>query len=231
MVMVFPARLRKAGEGRQHRRLRRRPAEGASGPPRHLGLRPLGFASLVTPVQAPDCETDVAGLRLDFIYGRAPGFKGLDLGVVNHTTGDFFGVALGGANLVNDEFCGLQLGLLNWNDNGNRDWAETSYGGQVGLVNYADMFCGYQGGLVNISENLFTGVQSSLLNVARDMSGLQDGFYLIFGVNIASGNVRGCQIGLVNFAGTMESGVQIGIVNIIANNGWMPVFPIVNGSF
>ena len=189
------------------------------------------MVSLVTPVQAPDSEMDVAGLRLDFIYGRAHGFKGLDLGVVNHTAGDFYGVALGGANLVNDEFCGAQLGLLNWNDNGNRAWAQMSYGAQIGVVNYADMICGYQGGLVNISESSFTGVQSSLLNVARDMSGLQEGFYLIFAVNIASGSVRGCQIGLVNFAGTMEKGVQIGLVNIIANNGWMPVFPFVNGSF
>lgn len=125
------------------------------------------MVSLVTPVQAPDRDVDVTGLRLDFIYGQSHDFKGLDIGVVNHTTGNFYGVALGGANLVNEEFYGVQMGLLNWNDNGNRAWAQMSYGAQVGLVNYADSFCGYQGGLVNI----------------------------------------------------------------IANNGWMPVFPIVNGSF
>lgn len=29
----------------------------------------------------------------------------------------------------------------------------------------------------------------------------------------------------------MEKGVQIGLVNIISRNGWMPLFPFVNGSF
>ena len=75
------------------------------------------------------------------------------------------------------------------------------------------------------------GLQSSLVNFADDVYGLQCGFYLIFGVNVASGSVRGCQIGLVNYANRMDRGCQIGIVNIISQNGWLPVLPILNGSF
>jgi predicted transcriptional regulator with HTH domain len=51
------------------------------------------------------------------------------------------------------------------------------------------------------------------------------------GVNMAYGNVTGCQIGIVNDANTMVKGLQIGLVNVIANNGWAPVLPIINGNF
>ena len=47
----------------------------------------------------------------------------------------------------------------------------------------------------------------------------------------ASGSVRGCQLGLVNYAEEMEKGLQVGIVNIISRGGWAPVLPIVNGCF
>ena len=63
------------------------------------------------------------------------------------------------------------------------------------------------------------------------MHGVQCGALLVAGVNIASGSVSGCQIGIVNYAGRMESGLQIGIVNVIARGGFFPVLPILNGSF
>lgn len=189
------------------------------------------MVSLVTPVQAPSADSDVTGLRLDLIYGQAHNVTGLDLGIVNHTRGDFTGLELGGANIIGGRFIGGQLGLLNTINNGAQAWETLSYGAQVGLVNNADSFCGLQDGFLNFSNHSFTGLQSSLLNVANDLRGVQCGYYLIFGVNIVSGDMRGCQIGLVNYAQTMEKGVQIGLVNIISRNGWMPVFPFVNGSF
>lgn len=42
--------------------------------------------------------------------------------------------------------------------------------------------------------------------------------------------VRGCQIGLVNYANRLDRGCQIGLINIISHNGWLPVLPIINGS-
>jgi hypothetical protein len=75
------------------------------------------------------------------------------------------------------------------------------------------------------------GLQSGFLNCAHDVSGLQCGYYLLLGVNAASGTLRGCQLGLVNFANRVEGGLQIGIINIIEQNGWAPVLPIVNGHF
>ena len=50
-------------------------------------------------------------------------------------------------------------------------------------------------------------------------------------MNAAGGTLRGCQIGLVNYANRVDRGCQIGLVNIISHNGWVPVLPIINGSF
>ena len=189
------------------------------------------MVSLVTPVQAPSRSYDVTGLRLSFIYGECQDFTGLDIGVIDNTRKDFTGLAVGGINCAGDRLYGAQVGLVNWNGNGDTAWERRSIGAQVGILNYSDTFCGLQDGYVNISGNSFTGLQTSLVNCAHDMYGLQCGFYFIFGVNVASGSLHGCQIGLVNYADTVESGCQIGIINIISHNGLLPVFPIINGSF
>ena len=204
------------------------------------------MVSLVTPVQAPWRSYDVTGLRLSLIYGECQDFTGLDIGVVDITrqdfTGldigvvditrkDFTGLAVGGINCVCDRLYGAQVGLVNWNGNGETAWERRSVGAQVGILNYADTFCGLQDGIVNISGTSFMGLQSSLVNCAHDMYGLQCGCYFILAVNAVGGTLRGCQIGLVNYANRVERGCQIGFVNIISHNGWLPVLPIINGSF
>lgn len=202
--------------------------------------------SLLTPVQAPSRHNDVGGFRLSLLYGDCEDFAGLDIGVASRTRGEFKGLAIGGVNIVEEDFGGLalggvncaagrmtggQLGLINWNGNDSTEWKDVTIGAQIGILNYAEDFCGFQDGLFNISGGRVAGLQDGLLNFTHDFSGVQCGFYFIFGVNIASGAVSGCQIGLVNYADTMERGCQIGIVNIIAHNGWCPILPIVNGSF
>ena len=189
------------------------------------------MVSLVTPVQAPDRQCDVEGFRLSLIYGECGKFTGLEIGIVDNTRDDFAGLSIGGANLVGERMLGGQVGLVNWTAGAADTWERRSIGAQVGILNYAKSFCGLQDGVVNISEDYFAGLETGLLNCANDLHGVQCGYYFLVALNIASGNVRGCQIGLVNYADTMEGGVQIGLVNIISNNGWMPVFPIVNGSF
>ena len=189
--------------------------------------------SLFTPVQVPSRAYDVTGFRLSLLYGDCKNFKGLDIGVVDHTGGDFTGIQIGGVNVVDDRFLGGQVGFVNWNSNDVREWDKQSIGAQIGLFNYDGTFCGYQWGVVNVSRSMFTGLQSGFVNMAGDFHGLQCGaaWFGLFGVNVASGKVRGCQIGLVNYAGEMECGLQIGFVNVIARNGWLPVLPIVNGRF
>lgn len=189
------------------------------------------MVSLVTPVQVPSSRYDVTGLRLSFIYGDCESFAGLDIGIVDHTSSDFTGVALGGVNAVGKRMYGAQIGLVNWNSNTDATWARRSAGAQIGLVNYSDMFFGLQDGLINFSRGKFMGWQTSFLNCAEDVNGLQSGGYLILGVNVVSGTLRGCQIGIVNYADAVDGGLQVGLLNIIAMNGWAPVLPIINGQF
>ena len=189
------------------------------------------MVSLVTPVQAPSSDYDVTGFRLSLIYGDCQEFTGLDIGIVDHTDRDFTGLAIGGVNIADERFYGGQFGLINWNGNDDLQWKRRSIGAQLGIFNYASAFCGLQDGFVNVTSGSFMGVQASFLNSTCDLNGLQCGYYLLFGVNIASGVMRGCQIGLVNYAERVDGGLQIGFVNIISENGWLPVLPIVNGHF
>ena len=189
------------------------------------------MVSLVTPVQVPSRDYDVMGFRLSLIYGECQEFTGLDIGIIDCARKDFTGIAIGGANIAGGRLYGGQIGLVNWNSGGATDWARRSTGVQFGLLNYADTFTGLQDGIANVANGRFMGLQSGFLNCAHDVSGLQCGYYFLLGVNAASGTLRGCQLGLVNFANRVEGGLQIGIINIIEQNGWAPVLPIVNGHF
>ncbi|MBP5228442.1 MAG: hypothetical protein J6336_13765 [Kiritimatiellae bacterium] len=187
--------------------------------------------SLVTPVQAPSSEYDVTGFRLSLLYGDCHDFTGLDIGVVSRTAEDFTGLGIGGVNIAGGKLYGGQVGLINWSADKKTGWADISTGLQLGALNYAEAFCGLQDGLVNISGTSFTGLQSGLVNYTEELRGAQCGDWLIVGINVASGPVYGCQIGLINYAKFMERGVQIGLININPNNGWLPVLPILNGHF
>lgn len=187
--------------------------------------------SLLNPVQWPSSQCDVGGFRLSLVYGQCDDFAGLDVGLVGCATGDFRGLAVGGANIVSRRLVGLQVGLVNWNSNGDESSARRSIGVQYGLLNYVDSLLGLQDGWLNVSTGGMSGVQWGFLNCACDVSGVQCGALVVFGVNVAVGTVSGCQVGIVNYAGRMGSGLQIGIVNVIARNGFLPVLPILNGGF
>lgn len=189
------------------------------------------MVSLVTPVQAPYRSYDVTGLRLSFIYGECQDFTGLDIGIIGNSRKEFTGLAIGGFNFAGERLYGGQVGLVNWNGHSDTTWGRRSVGAQIGALNYAGVFCGLQDGIVNVSEDSFMGMQSGLVNFTHDLYGLQCGYYLLVGVNVASGTTHGCQIGLVNYADRVDGGCQIGLINIISHNGWLPVLPIVNGSF
>jgi len=78
---------------------------------------------------------------------------------------------------------------------------------------------------VNYNEANFTGVQLAMVNYTK---GSFEGFQWSW-VNVA-GNAEGLQLGLVNSAQHLH-GIQIGLVNLIKEDGFMPIFPIVNWSF
>jgi len=81
---------------------------------------------LVDPIQAPQSNWSVTGLRLNAIYGSCDKMTGLDIGAINYC----------------QELHALQIGFINV--------AELMKGLQIGGVNYANMAVGVQIGFVNI---------------------------------------------------------------------------------
>lgn len=97
----------------------------------------------------------------------------------------------------------------------------------LGLVNHttSGLSKGLQWGAVNLAEGDFKGLQLATVNYnAGSFEGVQWGF-----VNHTA-NGDGLQLGFVNYAQKIH-GLQIGLINIISQDGFLPVFPIVNWSF
>lgn len=114
--------------------------------------------SIMTPVQGPSPEWNVKGLRVDILYGRCHDFYGLDLGLVNHATGNETAFAAGLINCTEKEFIGLQIGAVNIGSRvqalqiGLFNEADDASALQIGLINHARMMQGMQIGLVNVIE-------------------------------------------------------------------------------
>ncbi len=174
-------------------------------------------ASLWAPdYQLVPATEGVSGIRLE-IYGENKNVTGLEIGLVNITTGDFTG------------FTGLFPTIYN------RVEGSTT-GVQFGLVNVTKgEVIGWQGGWVNVHDSKVTGLQTGIVNwggasIKADFTGLQIGL-----VNAAK-NVTGVQLGFVNYADTLK-GVQIGLWNQVNSRNWdefnpLPkVFPFVNIGF
>ena len=97
----------------------------------------------------------------------------------------------------------------------------------IGLVNHttSGLSKGLQWGAVNIAGGDFKGLQLSTVNYnAGSFEGVQ------WGVVNHTMNGDGLQFGFVNYAKKIH-GLQIGLINIISQDGFLPVFPIVNWSF
>jgi hypothetical protein len=166
------------------------------------------FGFFAPDLQLVDSTEDVRGLRIDFVYGENVNVTGVDLGVVNASTGDFagFGWAVG-ANLVDGDAVGIQ-----WS------WIYSHTGGQ---------FTGWQSGLVSrLSGTGAVGLQSGWVNlVERDITGVQ------FGLFNKGDTVKGLQLGFINWAENLDGGLQIGLVNYAANSDLYQILPIVNWQF
>lgn len=129
--------------------------------------RPIQLA-LLTPVQIFPEEDPVVGLRLNLLYGRSVSVKGLDWGLVNHTTtGITKGWQAGLVGLVNSDFLGFQ-------DNAINVVKGSCEGLQFGPVNYAKDMHGLQLGLVNFAETTY-GLQIGLVNIIA-----QNGAFPVF---------------------------------------------------
>ncbi len=141
--------------------------------------------ALFDPAQLIRHDQSIGLLRIDLIYGKNANVNGLEVGLINHTTGNQGGFTYGAASIVQGSFTG-------WQDN---------------IICIADKsFLGLQSGAFNQSKDGH-GVQFGLVNVTERMSGLQLGF-----VNYTRTMTKGVQIGLGNFI--LEGGIPfLPIVN------------------
>lgn len=135
--------------------------------------------ALFPPIQLRGEEEAISILRLG-LYNKNRWIKGLDMGIVNHTTAgrskalqisvvgvnetDFSGYQLGFVNIVGGSFQGFQHGV--YND------AEVGEGFQLGFFNRATDFEGFQLGFVNWTQNMH-GVQVGIINIISGKESLQ----------------------------------------------------------
>jgi hypothetical protein len=193
------------------------------------------------PIQLVSRNSDVAGLKLNLLYGRNRNVTGIDAGVVS---------------VVDEKVIGLQTGVLLCH-------ADDVTGIQMGaLACHARNMSGLQIGSLVLDEDTMTGVQMSWLllspvsllaasnacglqlscdifisaqwvdddvegaqiavavvgswNVARNTKGVQVAFGLLSGMNTTGKNLTGVQLcGLIGYneAGTVK-GVQLGPLNL-----------------
>ena len=123
---------------------------------------------MVTPVQIVPENNAIHGFRFNFIYGRNTRIKGLDLGLINHTTsGASSGIQFGFIGLADSDFIG-------WQDNTVNITKGDFEGLQVGVVNHANHMNGIQFGLVNYAFNM-KGLQIGFVNIIK-----QDGAFPFF---------------------------------------------------
>ncbi len=128
-----------------------------NGDARAQRIRPIQVA-LITPAQIFSEDDAIVGIRLNLIYGRNVSVKGLDFGLINHTTsGMTKGWQSGLVGVVDNDFLGLQDNVINVVKGsceglqiGPFNYAKDMHGLQLGLVNYAETTYGIQIGLVNI---------------------------------------------------------------------------------
>ena len=116
--------------------------------------------SLFSPVALVKPEDGVTAFRFNLLYGKNASVKGVDLGLVNHTSTRSSGLQWGFVNVNDGNFKGLQLSAISYNK-GTTDglqWSAFNYAGtagglQLAFVNYAKSLQGVQVGVVNIAKS------------------------------------------------------------------------------
>ena len=196
----------------------------------------------------------VAGLQIGCLWNDVGAFSpddvpgeisGIQIGGLANTAGSACGLQMAGLlNVAQDGMMGGQFSLLcnyvktdaNGVQFGSANIATGRMnGGQIAVTlgasaNLADSLDGVQFSVALVSINKAGRARGMQFNVgllgnhADDMSGVQ-----ISAICNSAGNMKGLQIGAVNYCERM-SGMQIGLVNIITTSP-APFLPIVNASF
>lgn len=130
------------------------------------GNKPIQIA-LFDPIQIFPAKESIAGLRLNLIYGKNVNMQGLDVGIVNHTTGNCFALQHGAVGYVEKDFMG-------WQDNVVNITRGKFTGLSTAAFAMADEGNGVMLGWVNVTKSMH-GLQIGLLNDTETLHGLQIG--------------------------------------------------------
>ena len=206
--------------------------------PKSYGYTVL-MLGLATPVSLPwDFDWDVFGLNVNLAYSDCNKMYGVELAGVGSTARlDMIGVqAALGCAFANRDAIGLQVALATVCN-------RTGYGLAVDAFGMNREFVGLRADvLASMTDSSVYGVSVAGLgsavreemwgwqvalggNFARRVHGLQT-----VGICNMTDELRGAQLGIVNYAATCSAGFQIGLVNLIMDNQ-VPFLPIFNCYF
>jgi len=174
---------------------------------------PISFG-IAPPVQFPQSDTSVTGLRVSGLWGRHRDMYGIDLGLAGNVTDqEFVGLAVSGLfNITHGQTTAIfaqAAGLTNINTT-----KANIYGVQIAAVLNNNIGESAVNGLMIAAVNkadhtVIRGAQLGLYNKAQSVYGLQVGV-----VNVCD-NLHGLQIGLANFHNK-----GLFVVSPILNVGW-----------
>ena len=211
--------------------------EGAPDP-KSYGYTVLAVG-LATPATLPwGFDWDVFGLDVNFLYSDCNKMYGLEIGGLANTARlQMVGIqAALGFNFANRDAVGAQVALMNMCN-------RTTYGLTVDAVGVNREFLGLSIDVLGaMTDTSVYGLSIAGLSsaVREDMWGWQiagaatfarrlHGFQTALLMNMTD-ELRGAQLGLVNYAATCSAGFQIGLVNLIMDNE-VPFLPIFNCYF
>jgi hypothetical protein len=166
----------------------------------HAAFAQVAFQFGAPNLQAPE-SAEVNGMRLSFLHGKNQRQGGLDLGLLSMSeTSTLSGLALiAGISKVTGEMDGgAAFSLVNWHT-GNDS--------------------GMNGAFINLLNNTEEAFNLGFVTVAQGATSVDLG-----GFNASKRSTA--QIGFVNVTDEIES-FQFGFLNI-AQNGFLPIFPVVN---
>jgi hypothetical protein len=162
-------------------------------------LAETSFQFAAPNLRAPD-DPKVSGIRFAVIHGENESVRGVDLGFISLSeTADLYGLSLVfGVGKLSGDMSGWACGLVNVHS-----------GKDVGL----------NGAFVNRINTLERGANVGFVNVANGYTMLDLG-----GVNVSDRS--SVQLGFLNVTREL-TGFQFGFLNV-AENGFLPTFPIFN---
>jgi len=194
---------------------------------------------IATPVTLPwGWDWDIFGLEVNALYSDCNKMYGIEVGgLANVARLDMYGLQVAaGFNFANRNAVGGMVSCFNMCN-------RTAYGLSVDLVGVNRTFEGLSvDGLMSMTDESFYGLDIAGLGsgIREDMWGWQIAVGATFarrvhgfqtaGILNMTDELRGAQLGLVNYAATCEGGFQIGLVNLIMDNR-APFLPIFNCYF